>query len=110
MRASSPASAVGSGLTITRTESTAAQRPSLVDVNVYVVVTVGVATGSAQVVHDRPMAGDHENSVPPRPASCALSPIQIAISLPASTTGYGSTTTVTASLDVQPSGLVATTV
>ena len=49
----------GMGFTVTVTVAVFVQPLALVPVTVYVVVAFGVAVGFAQLVQERPVAGDH---------------------------------------------------
>jgi hypothetical protein len=54
-----PTMSVGAASTVTRCVSVAVQPLAAVPVTVYKIVAGGPATGLAQVVHDRPVPGDH---------------------------------------------------
>lgn len=54
-----PALTTGNGFTETVTDDAALHPAALVPVTVYVLVTVLVVVGAAQVVHDKPVAGVH---------------------------------------------------
>ena len=68
---------MGVVLTVMVTESVAEPQPDIV--TVYVVVTVGLATGLAILGLLRPAAGDHEYDEPPEAESVVLLPAQIAV-------------------------------
>jgi hypothetical protein len=71
------------------------------------VVVVGDATGLAQVVQDKPVAGIHEYDVPPVALSVVDDPIQILAAEPALIVGNGFTDTVSVVELTQPApGLV----
>jgi hypothetical protein len=84
--------ATGSGFTRTTTSSVAEQPLASVIVTVYVVVSVGVATGLATVELDNPVAGDHTYEIPPLADKVVAAPIQIVLSEPALAIGSGFTT------------------
>ena len=58
-------------------------------------MVVGLATGEAQLVQDKPVAGVHEYVVAPVAVSVVLEPVQIAVFAPALTVGRLVTVTVT---------------
>jgi hypothetical protein len=74
------------------------------------VVTVGEATGLAQVVQLNPVAGAHAYVPPPVAFSVVFDPVQMETSGPAFATGVEFTVTVTVAVFVQPFALVPVTV
>ena len=85
------------------------QPTASVPITVYVVVADGEATGLAQAVHDRPVAGLQEYVEAPVAASVVDPPGQMETLLPALTVGMGLTVTVTLAESRQPAALVPIT-
>jgi hypothetical protein len=84
---SAPAFGVNCGVTVTTTWSVTQQNPGppLHAVMVYVVVEVGVATGSAHVVQLNPEVGDHEYDNPEPEVAPPLTVELMVTELPAHT-------------------------
>ena len=97
------------GCTATITWSVAVQPPPPVTVNVYVVETVGVATGLAIDVELNPVDGLHAYDGPPLPCSVVDCPAQMVMLLPAFAFGCGQTETLVIAVSEHP-GPVATIV
>lgn len=92
---------VGRGFTVTVTVALEVQLPAPVPITVYVVVAVGLARGFAQVVHERPVAGLHNQAFAPEAVSGALPPWQKAgAGGDTLTVGSGFTVTVTVAVTV----------
>ena len=106
---SGPALTSGFGVTVTTTLSVAVQPAFVlvVQVTIYVVVTIGETTNIAPTVLPPPV----QISVPVHfvAFSVALPPIQIVTSGPAFTSGFGSTVTIVVAVTVQPFASVAVT-
>ena len=66
------------------------------------VVTVGLATGLLQVVHDKPVDGDQLYAVAPVAVNVVDEPLQILTAEPALTVGRGLTVTATLAVLEQP--------
>ena len=84
-----PALTTGNGFTVTITLSLLMQPLASVPIKIYLVVTVGVATGDAEVVEERPLAGLHTYEFAPLAVKVVDAPAQIATSAPALTVGNG---------------------
>jgi len=107
---SGPALTGGNGATVTVTVLVLLQPPDTDPVTVYVVVVAGLATGLAQLVHDRPVDGLHENVVAPVALSVTVLPGQSVWAGPALTGGSVTTLTVTVLVLIHPLAPVPVTV
>ena len=99
MEMSDPALIAGIGFTVIVTEDEFVPQEELI-FNVYVVVTVGVAAGFAQLVQLSPAGGDQEKVPLPLPDKVVLLPMHIVAGDPALAEGKAGVKTLTESIAV----------
>ena len=93
---------IGCGLTVTVTLAVLVHPFASVPDPVYIVVVVGLAVGLAQLVHDKPVAGDQMYVLAPVAFNAADDPAHITLLAPPLTVGLGLTVTVTLAVPAQP--------